>query len=605
MKNKCTLKYIVMGANAGRESKFFRPFTMKAGGKIYMEHILVIAEKPSVAISIAKVIGATKKKDGYYEGNGYKVSWCVGHLIQMANPDAYDEKYAKWNISDLPIIPKQYKFEVAKATKKQFNILKKLMNDKEIDTVINACDAGREGESIFRLVYNEAKCKKKMQRLWISSMEDSAIKEGFSNLKNGEDYDKLFESAQARAIADWLVGMNISRLYSCLYKQNYSVGRVQTPTLYMIVKRDEEISNFKKEKYYTVELSMNGFTLSTDKIGDEITAEQLINLIGDNIEITDVIQKEKITKPDLPFDLTTLQRECNKYFGYSAKQTLDYAQSLYEKKLITYPRTDSRCLTEDMIVSTVNNILGKNDFDTERIKTVFNSKNVTDHHAIIPTVSSLSEDLSSIPDSEAKVYRLISNKLHASVGYPLVENTTKIVAEFDGFEFTSSGRVIRDDGFSKYLKEYKSKKNEFIELPDVSIGDVLSIENKEIKEKFTQPPKHFTEDTLLKSMEIAGNEALEKGVEVERKGLGTPATRAGIIENLIFKGFVERDKKNLIATHKGISLVTIVSDTFKSAKTTAKWEMELADIAKGKSSKEKFLKDIESEIQEAVLKYRK
>ena len=594
-----------MGANAGRESKFFRPFTMKVGGKIYMEHILVIAEKPSVAISIAKVIGATKKKDGYYEGNGYKVSWCVGHLIQMANPDAYDEKYAKWNISDLPIIPKQYKFEVAKATKKQFNILKKLMNDKEIDTVINACDAGREGESIFRLVYNEAKCKKKMQRLWISSMEDSAIKEGFSNLKNGEDYDKLFESAQARAIADWLVGMNISRLYSCLYKQNYSVGRVQTPTLYMIVKRDEEISNFKKEKYYTVELSMNGFTLSTDKIGDEITAEQLINLIGDNIEITDVIQKEKITKPDLPFDLTTLQRECNKYFGYSAKQTLDYAQSLYEKKLITYPRTDSRCLTEDMIVSTVNNILGKNDFDTERIKTVFNSKNVTDHHAIIPTVSSLSEDLSSIPDSEAKVYRLISNKLHASVGYPLVENTTKIVAEFDGFEFTSSGRVIRDEGFSKYLKEYKSKKNEFIELPDVSIGNVLSIENKEIKEKFTKPPKHFTEDTLLKSMEIAGNEALEKGVEVERKGLGTPATRAGIIENLIYKGFVERDKKNLIATHKGISLVTIVSDTFKSAETTAKWEMELADIAQGKSSKEKFLKDIESEIQEAVLKYRK
>ena len=570
-----------------------------------MEHILVIAEKPSVAISIAKVIGATKKKDGYYEGNGYKVSWCVGHLIQMANPDAYDEKYAKWNISDLPIIPKQYKFEVAKATKKQFNILKKLMNDKEIDTVINACDAGREGESIFRLVYNEAKCKKKMQRLWISSMEDSAIKEGFSNLKNGEDYDKLFESAQARAIADWLVGMNISRLYSCLYKQNYSVGRVQTPTLYMIVKRDEEISNFKKEKYYTVELSMNSFTLSTDKIGDEITAEQLINLIGDNIEITDVIQKEKITKPDLPFDLTTLQRECNKYFGYSAKQTLDYAQSLYEKKLITYPRTDSRCLTEDMIVSTVNNILGKNDFDTERIKTVFNSKNVTDHHAIIPTVSSLSEDLSSIPDSEAKVYRLISNKLHASVGYPLVENTTKIVAEFDGFEFTSSGKVIKDEGFSKHLKEYKSKKSEDAVLPDVSIGDVLSIENKEIKEKFTKPPKHFTEDTLLKSMEIAGNDALEKGVEVERKGLGTPATRAGIIENLIYKGFVARDKKNLIATHKGISLVTIVSDTFKSAETTAKWEMELADIAKGKSSKEKFLKDIESEIQEAVLKYRK
>ncbi|NWO24434.1 DNA topoisomerase 3 [Peptostreptococcaceae bacterium oral taxon 081] len=566
---------------------------------------LVIAEKPSVAISIAKVIGANKKKDGYYEGNGYRVSWCVGHLIQMANPDAYDEKYAKWNMADLPIIPSDYKYEVAKATKKQFNILKKLMNDKEVDTVINACDAGREGESIFRLVYNQVNCKKKMKRLWISSMEDSAIKEGFDNLTDGKDYDNLFESAQARAIADWLVGMNISRLYSCLYQQNYSVGRVQTPTLAMIVKRDDEIANYQKEKYYTVELSTNGFTLSTDRIDDEVAAEQLLNLVGDKIEITDVIQKEKITKPDLPFDLTTLQRECNKYFGYSAKQTLDYAQSLYEKKLITYPRTDSRCLTEDMIVSTVNNILGKNDFDTERIKVVFDSKKVTDHHAIIPTVSSLSEGLSGIPESEAKVYRLISNKLHASVGYPLIENTTKIVASFDGFEFTSSGKVIKDEGFSKYLKEYKSKKSEDAVLPDVSIGDVLSIENKEIKEKFTQPPKHFTEDTLLKSMEIAGNEALEKDAEVERKGLGTPATRAGIIENLIYKGFVERDKKNLIATHKGISLVTIASDTFKSAETTAKWEMELSDIAQGKSSKEEFLEEIENEIKEVVLTYSK
>ena len=566
---------------------------------------LVIAEKPSVAISIAKVIGANKKKDGYYEGNGYRVSWCVGHLIQMANPDAYDEKYAKWNMADLPIIPSDYKYEVAKATKKQFNILKKLMNDKEIDTVINACDAGREGEAIFRLVYLQANCKKKMKRLWISSMEDSAIKEGFDNLKDGKDYDNLFESAQARAVADWLVGMNISRLYSCLYQQNYSVGRVQTPTLAMIVKRDDEIANFKKEKYYTVELSTNGFTLSTDRIDDEVAAEQLLNLVGDKIVITDVIQKEKITKPDLPFDLTTLQRECNKYFGYSAKQTLDYAQSLYEKKLITYPRTDSRCLTEDMIVSTVNNILGKNDFDTGRIKVVFDSKKVTDHHAIIPTISSLKEDVSELPPSEAKVYFLISDKFHASVGYPLIENITKIVAEFDGFEFTSSGKVIKDEGFTKYLKEYKSKKNEDVELPNVNVDDALSIENKEIKEKFTQPPKHFTEDTLLKSMEIAGNDALEKGVEVERKGLGTPATRAGIIENLIFKGFVERDKKNLVATHKGISLVTIVSDTFKSAETTAKWEMELSDIAQGKSSKEEFLEAIENELKEAVLTYAK
>lgn len=570
-----------------------------------MKHNLVIAEKPSVALSISKVIGATSRKDGYYDGNGYRVSWCVGHLIQMANPDAYDEKYAKWKIDDLPIIPKEYKYEVAKATKKQFAVLKKLMNDKEIDTVINACDAGREGEAIFRLVYLQASCKKKMKRLWISSMEDSAIKDGFDKLKEGKDYDNLFESAQARAIADWLVGMNISRLYSCLYKQNYSVGRVQTPTLSMIVKRDDEIANFKKEKYYTVELELDGFSLSTERINSLEVAEQLKNLLECRIEITDVIQKEKVAKPDLPFDLTTLQRECNKHFGYSAKQTLDYAQSLYEKKLITYPRTDSRYLTEDMITSTVNSILGKNDFDTERIKVVFNSKKVTDHHAIIPTVSSLSEDLSGIPESEAKVYRLISNKLHASVGYPLVENTTKIVAEFDSFEFTSSGKVIKDEGFTKYLREYKSKKNEDMELPNVSIGDVLNIENKEIKEKFTQPPKHFTEDTLLKAMELAGNDALEKGIEVERKGLGTPATRAGIIENLIYKGFIERDKKNLIATHKGISLITIVADTFKSAETTAKWEMELVNILQGKSSKEEFLNTIEHEIRNELSHYKK
>ena len=565
---------------------------------------LVIAEKPSVALSISKVIGAASRKDGYYEGNGYRVSWCVGHLIQMANPDSYDEKYAKWNMADLPIIPSKYQYEVAKVTKKQFNTLKKLMNDKEIDTVINACDAGREGEAIFRLVYLQASCKKKMKRLWISSMEDSAIKEGFDKLKDGKDYDNLFESAQARAIADWLVGMNISRLYSCLYKQNYSVGRVQTPTLSMIVKRDDEIANFKKEKYYTVELELDGFTLSTERINSLEVAEQLKNLLENRIEITDVIQKEKVTKPDLPFDLTTLQRECNKYFGYSAKQTLDYAQSLYEKKLITYPRTDSRCLTEDMITSTVNNILGKNDFDTGRIKTVFNSKKVTDHHAVIPTVSSLSEDLSSIPESEAKVYRLISNKLHASVGYPLVENTTKIVAEFDGFQFTSTGKVIKDEGFTKYLKEYMSKKNEEPVLPEINVGDVLEIKEKGIKEKYSQPPKHFTEDTLLKAMEIAGNDSLDKNVEVERKGLGTPATRAGIIENLIYKGFIERDKKNLIATPKGKSLIEIVADNFKSAEMTAQWEMELSDIAQGKSSKKEFLEGIEAEIKNTITKYK-
>ena len=565
---------------------------------------LVIAEKPSVALSIAKVLGANDKKDGYVEGNGYKVSWCVGHLIQMANPDAYDSRYTKWNMEDLPIFPKEYKYEVTKATKKQFSILKKLMNESSIDTIINACDAGREGEAIFRLVYTEATCKKKVKRLWISSMEDSAIKEGFSHLRDGSEYNSLFDSAQARAIADWLVGMNISRLYSCLYQQNYSVGRVQTPTLAMIVKRDDEIAHFKKEKYYTVELLTDGFSLSSERIDDVETAKRLKTKVGNTIQVSDVTQKEKITNPELPFDLTTLQRECNKFFGYSAKQTLDYAQSLYEKKFITYPRTDSRCLTEDMIVNTLNNIVGKNDFDKERVKAVFNSKKVTDHHAIIPTISSLKEDLSKLPESEAKVYRLILNKLHASLGYPLKESLTKVIAEVEGFSFSCIGKVIIEEGFTKYLKAYKAKKSEELVLPSVSSGDILHLESSELREKYTAAPKHYTEDTLLKAMELAGMEMIDKAVEVERRGLGTPATRAGVIENLIYKGFVERDKKNLLATHKGINLITIVAEKFKSTETTAKWEMELSDIASGKESKEEFLRKIEKEIQSLVEQYR-
>ena len=565
---------------------------------------LVIAEKPSVALSIAKVLGANDKKDGYVEGNGYKVSWCVGHLIQMANPDAYDSRYAKWNMEDLPIFPKEYKYEVTKATKKQFSILKKLMNESSVNTIINACDAGREGEAIFRLVYTEASCKKKVERLWISSMEDSAIREGFANLRKGEDYDSLFASAQARAIADWLVGMNISRLYSCLYQQNYSVGRVQTPTLAMIVKRDDEIAHFKKEKYYTVELLTDGFSLSSERIDDVETAKRLKNKVGNTIQVRDVTQKEKITNPELPFDLTTLQRECNKFFGYSAKQTLDYAQNLYEKKLITYPRTDSRCLTEDMIVNTLNNIVGKNDFDKDRVKAVFNSKKVTDHHAIIPTISSMKEDLSKLPESEEKVYRLILNKLHASLGYPLKESLTKGVGEVEGFSFTCTGKVIIEEGFTKYFKEYKAKKSMELVLPNVSVGDVLHLEGTKLIEKYTAAPKHYTEDTLLKAMELAGTEMIDKAVEVERRGLGTPATRAGVIENLIYKGFVERDKKNLLATHKGINLITIVAEKFKSAETTAKWEMELSDIASGKESKEAFLRRIEKEIQSLVEQYR-
>ena len=449
-----------------------------------MSYQLVIAEKPSVARSIAGVIGADKKQDGYMEGNGYLVSWCIGHLVSLADAGTYDERFKKWRYDDLPILPQEWQYIIPDDKKKQFDTLRSLMERPDVTGLVCAADAGREGELIFRFVYQMAGCKKPFQRLWISSMEDAAIKDGFAHLKPGADYDNLYQSALCRAQADWLVGINATRLFSILYHKTLTVGRVQTPTLKMLVDRGEAISHFKKEKYFTVELNLDGFSLSTDRIYDKIVAEQLLNLVGNTIEITDVIQKEKITKPELPFDLTTLQRECNKYFGYSAKQTLDYAQSLYEKKLITYPRTDSRCLTEDMITGTINNIIGKYDFDTGRIKTVFNSKKVTDHHAIIPTASSMNEDLASLPESELKVYELVLNKLHASVGYPLIENTTKIVAEFDGFEFTSSGKVIVDEGFTKYLNEYAKKKNEDTVLPDVKIGDSLDIKDKEIKEKY-------------------------------------------------------------------------------------------------------------------------
>lgn len=565
---------------------------------------LVIAEKPSVAMSIAKVLGVKNKQNGYMEGNGYIISWCVGHLVGLVSPEIYDEKYKRWNIEDLPIFPKEFKHYVLPKVKKQFSILKILMNRKDINEVINACDAGREGELIFRLVYKQAKCKKDIKRLWISSMEDRAIKEGFENLKEGHDYDNLFASATARAKADWLVGMNLSRLYSLLYKQNYSVGRVQTPTLALMVKREGDIQSFKKEKYYTVELDLDDFSLTTERIDNPDIAEQLKNLVPETIKIDYVEEKEKITKPDLPFDLTTLQRECNRYFGYSAKQSLDYAQSLYEKKLITYPRTDSRYLTEDMITSLVNNILGKNDFDTDRIKVIFDTKKVTDHHAIIPTASASIEEIESLPESEKRVFKLIKNKLHASFSYPLKEKLTKIIAEFDGFEFITKGKTVIDGGFTKYLEDYKPKDKKDNPLPIVNPGDEFSIKEKTIKEKYTQPPKPYTEESLLKAMEIAGKGEIDKGIEVERVGLGTPATRAGIIENLIYKKYIKREGKNLIPTHLGLAVISIVAKELKNAKLTSDWETSLYYISKGKSREEDFLQDIEAFIAKQIDLYK-
>lgn len=565
---------------------------------------LVIAEKPSVAMSIAKVLGVKNRQNGYMEGNGYIISWCVGHLVGLVSPEFYDEKYKKWDMEDLPIFPKEFKYYVLPKVKKQFSILKTLMNRKDINEVINACDAGREGELIFRLVYKQAKCKKDIKRLWISSMEDRAIKEGFEKLKEGQDYDHLFASATARAKADWLVGMNLSRLYSLLYKQNYSVGRVQTPTLALMVKREGDIQSFKKEKYYTVELDLDDFSLTTERIDNPDIAEQLKNLVPETIKIDYVEEKEKITKPDLPFDLTTLQRECNRYFGYSAKQSLDYAQSLYEKKLITYPRTDSRYLTEDMITSLVNNILGKNDFDTDRIKVIFNSKKVTDHHAIIPTASASIEEFENLPESEKRVFKLIENKLHASFAYPLKEKLTKIIAEFDSFEFTTKGKTVIDEGFTKHLKDYKPKDKKDNPLPIVNPGDEFSIKGKIIKEKYTQPPKPYTEESLLKAMEIAGKGEIDKGIEVERVGLGTPATRAGIIENLIYKKYIKREGKNLVPTHIGSAVISIVAEDLKNARLTSDWETKLYYVSKGKVKAEDFVKEIENFISKEIDKYK-
>lgn len=567
---------------------------------------LVIAEKPSVAISIAKVIGASKRKDGYYEGNNYLVSWCVGHLVRMVNPDKYDEKYAKWNMKDLPIFPKKYLYELNPKTRKQFMLLKKLMADKRVDSLVNACDAGREGESIFGLVYKQAKCKKPVQRLWVSSMEDQAIQNGFQNLKDGKDYENLFESAQARSIADWLVGMNLSRLYSCLYNQSYSVGRVQTPTLNMIVGRDSEIAGFRKQKYYTVEIQGEGITLSTERIDDFAVAEQLRNLIDEKNVITGVEKKEKITKPDKLYDLTTLQREANKVFGYSAKKTLDITQKLYEKKLVTYPRTDSRFLTEDMKGTTKELLAHLDDnysLDEKNFSSIFDSSKVSDHYAIIPTLSSSTAELSSLSSEGKNIYKLIKAKLLMACSKPLIESTTKVTYEYDGFVFTANGKMVVDEGFRNYDISKKESKDKL--LPNLSSGDELDVLDIVIQEKYTKPPQHFTEDTLLKEMEKAGTDVIGKDAEVERLGLGTPATRAGIIENLIYKGFVKRDKKNLLATHKGMALVAIVADDFKSAETTAEWEMKLSDITKGDLSKDEFLDEIKTTIKETIDLYEK
>lgn len=581
---------------------------------------LVIAEKPSVAQSIAKVIGATTKHDGYLEGSGYLVSWCVGHLVELAEPEEYDGKYEKWRKEDLPIMPGKdgmdWRYQVSMATKKQFNILKELMKRDDVDCTTNACDAGREGELIFRLVYDKVGCKKPIKRLWISSMEDEAIKDGFAHLKDGADYEKLYEAALCRERADWIVGINATRLFSTLYGQTLNVGRVMTPTLALAVEREAAIHSFKPESFYTVILNCNGVKLSSDRIGDKEKAEALAdecNLIGE-VLIIDASKKEKLEKAPALFDLTNLQREANRRLGYTAQQTLDYTQSLYEKKLVSYPRTDSRFLTEDMEASLPGLIakvekIAKCEATTEKnFKAVINGKKVSDHHAIIPTASVDKANLEELPSGEREVLKLIAIRLLEAVSAPCRYMETVIDADCNGHQFKAKGKQVIDEGWKAVAPSKKSEKDEDNDQEisvGINAGEKLKINSKECKEGKTSAPKSFTEDTLLSAMEKAGEDEIPD--DAERKGLGTPATRAGIIEKLVRIGFIERrgDKKTkyLVPTHKGEALITIVPESIQSASLTADWEQRLLEIEKDTYSGSQFMNEIDELISNLIDTY--
>ena len=560
---------------------------------------LVLAEKPSVAQSIAKVLGAAKREDGYLEGNGYVVSWCVGHLVELAQPEVYDAKYSKWAYADLPIFPMDWQYEVSAGTKKQFGILKKLMAREDVASLVCATDAGREGELIFRLVYHKAGCRKPFERLWISSMEDVAIKEGFENLRSGTEYDALYEAALCRERADWIVGINATRLFSTLYGQTLNVGRVMTPTLAMAVMREAAISAFKPELFYTVQIGLDGFTAASERFKTKAAAEAVKQSCSVAI-VQKAECKEKTEKPPALYDLTSLQREANRVLGYTAQQTLDYTQNLYEKKLVTYPRTDSRFLTEDMAHSLTDLVkLAFHTFPVEDVdnipvhaEQVVNNKKVTDHHAIIPTRELQKCNLSELPKGELAILQLISNRLCVAVGDPHRYAETVIELDCGGTVFSTKGKTVVQDGWKALVQKNDStKSDENVQtLPSVSVGDEMTVSGTEIKEGKTSPPKHFTEDTLLSAMETAG--ADEMPDEVERKGLGTPATRAGIIEKLVKSGFAERKGKSLIPTKDGCNLVCVLPEQITSPAMTAEWENTLMEIERGNADADVFLSGI-------------
>lgn len=584
---------------------------------------LVLAEKPSVAQSLAKVLGANKRCDGYLEGNGYIVSWCIGHLVELSPPEAYDETYAKWRLADLPILPAVWKYQVSSSTKKQFGILKKLMKRDDVESLVCATDAGREGELIFRLVYHQAGCKKPFERLWISSMEDQAIKEGFTNLEPSTKYDALYEAALCRERADWIVGMNATRLFSCLYHQTLNIGRVMTPTLAMVVMRDAEIAAFKPKPFYTVQLGLNGITAASRRFDEKGDAQQLLAKCKETMKavIKSMDRKEKTERAPLLYDLTSLQRDANRILGFTAQQTLDYTQALYEKKLVTYPRTDSRYLTDGMkpmLPSLISQVAEKFGVDASLLKADDNteifvdvmcdSRKVSDHHAIIPTKTMCAADFSGLPSGEKSILQLIAVRLlcAAAPDHRYAEDT--IVLTSGGEEFSKKIKTVLFGGWKDIWQRFypvKDKEKEAYSGPPLSPDTIVSLSQAEIKEGKTTAPKRFTEDTLLSAMETAGAEDIPE--DAERKGLGTPATRAGTIEKLVQKGFMERkgDKKTryLVSTDKGNSLITVMPEQIQSASMTADWEQKLLRMEHGDYEARDFMREITDMISGLVQNY--
>ena len=566
---------------------------------------LVIAEKPSVAMSIAKVLGATARKEGHMEGGGWLVSWCIGHLAGLAEPAVYNPSYDKWRREDLPILPENWRFIIGKDKREQFDVLRTLLRRKDVSEVVNACDAGREGELIFRTAYHLAGCTKPMRRLWISSMEDSAIREGFENLHPGQDYDGLHQAALCRQKADWLVGINATRLFSVLYGRTLNIGRVMSPTLALIVQREAEIAAFEPVPFYTVELDCGGVTLTGERADCK---EDAAACEGGTVSVQTWEHREKSEKPPALYDLTTLQRDANRILGYTAQQTLDYLQALYEKKLCTYPRTDSRYLTDDMesavpaLVSAAVTICGAEVAGTISAAQVCSSAKVSDHHAVVPTTSAVAAGLTALPLGEHEILRLVSLSLIRAVCPPYRYTETSLTAECDGQTFSAKGKTVLDLGWRVYAPP-----SEDAALPDtLAEGQTLAVDAVQVKEGKTAPPKHFTEDTILQSMETAG--AGEMPEDAERKGIGTPTTRASILEELVATGLVERKKAkkitNLLPTQAGSSLVTVLPEVLQSPLLTADWEQRLGEVERGELSPEDFMAGIAAMVDELVKTYR-